>query len=200
MWLVLAATAALLSPVGRPAASPARASGRGGPPTLSIGRRSAFSVSVDLGEGGGTVQTALPPLFTDSTLVTVRIPLPFDLHADPVQGVYKVVQDGYGLLVGDVLRAFSTLAMRYDSSTRSVAFGTGLPGLRARASAASPGWLDFLPASFNPATAPGRCLFIADGQTRPAVEDALVANDVERGVCDILMIFERPLGESYELP
>ena len=41
-----------------------------------------FDVCVDLGEGSGRAQIQLQPYFTDSDLVTVRLPLPFALEAD----------------------------------------------------------------------------------------------------------------------
>ena len=117
----------------------------------------------------------------------MRLPLPFELHADPVNGVYQVVQDGFGLQKGDVLRAFTTLSLRYDSEVGEVRFGEGLPGVGGRRRKRG----FFIPGFMNSATSPAKCLFIADGQPYSRMEDALVANQSEK-TRDIVMIFERP--------
>lgn len=174
-----------------------------------------FDVCVDLGEGSGRAQIRLQPYFTDSDLVTVRLPLPFALEAEPIQGVYKVVKPGYGLLVGDVLRAFSTMAIRYDSQLGEVRCGPGIPGqlppgsdpqecevgkdanpIAMLTSTARRGLEKLLGPSIDELgafaeTKPAKCLFIADGQPHYAVEDALVAN-VQGKTREIVMIFERP--------
>lgn len=169
----------------------------------------AFEVSVDLGDGSGEAQCELEPYFSDSALVTLRVPLPFELEAEPIQGVYKVVKPGYGLLEGDVLRAFSTFAIRYDSQLKEVRAGPGLPGMgegdkspveKKREAAASfflggiekllgVGALSEVGAFAE--TRPAKCLFVADGQPHSAVEDALVANVPDK-TREIVMIFERP--------
>lgn len=71
-------------------------------------REHCFVVQVDLGTGSGIVQQKFTPLFSESELLTVRMPVPFELHAEAVHGVLRVSDSGYGLCVGDVLRACST--------------------------------------------------------------------------------------------
>jgi hypothetical protein len=175
----------------------------------------AFDVCVDLGEGSGVAQIQLQPYFTESDLVTIRLPLPIELEAEPIQGVYKVVKPGYGLLIGDVLRAFSTMAIRYDSQLKEVRCGPGVPGqlpagsehqecavrqdinpIAILTSTARRGLEKLLGPSIDELgafaeTKPAKCLFIADGQPHCAVEDALVAN-VQGKTREIVMIFERP--------
>ena len=86
----------------------------------------SFDFDVDLGDNGGIVEhVQLEPYFSRSSLVTVRLPLPFNLDVEPVQGVYRVNIDGYGLMVGDILRAFSTIRMRYDSDLKEVRVAQG---------------------------------------------------------------------------
>lgn len=158
-----------------------------------------FALAVDLGDGCGTVEHTLQPFFTKSSLVTVRVPLPFDLEAEPIQGCFKVVQDGYGLRVGDVLRACSTLQMRYDSDKEEMRVGPGLPGkadAQPAASSKMPEWLSSFQSNFNPWTAfapqrPAKCLFIADGQPHSRVADALVANEMGK-VREMVLVLERP--------
>ena len=145
------------------------------------------------------MQHSLRPFFTRSSLVTVRVPLPFELQADPEQGFYRVVEDGYGLRVGDVLRAFSTLVVRYDSESREMRVGAGLPGVQPEddpAASGVPKWLSAFQSNWNPLTAfqtqrPAKCLFVADGEPYSRVQDALVANEVGK-VREIVLIFERP--------
>lgn len=120
-----------------------------------------FSLEVDLGEDGGTVRESLPPLFTSSDLVTVRLQLPFSLPAEPSQGVLRVTTDGHGLHQGDVVRAFTTFGMRPSNPL----FGALRTGKR-------------------------RCLFVADGQPAPQVIDALKAN-TEDMTSDVLLFVER---------
>ena len=50
------------------------------------------------------------------------------LDVEPVQGAWTVVKDGMGLRVGDVLRACSTLELRYDSARREVRRSGGFRG------------------------------------------------------------------------
>ena len=64
----------------------------------------------ELQRRGGVVEQAFDPLFSDSSLVTVRYPVPLELPAEPSQGVLRVVDDCPGLLVGDVLRACSAIS------------------------------------------------------------------------------------------
>jgi len=123
---------------------------------------STFALVVDLGEDGGTVHEALPPLFTSSDLITIRLHLPFSLPAEPSQGVLQVTTDGHGLLQGDVVRAFTTFGTRPHSNPLLGALGTGKR----------------------------RCLFVADGQPAPHVIDALLANTEER-TSDVLLFVER---------
>ena len=171
----------------------------------------AFEVSVDLGDGNGEAQCELEPYFSDSTLVTLRLPLPFELEAEPIQGVYKVVKPGYGLLEGDVLRAFSTFAIRYDSQLKELRAGPGLPGVREGDQTATEQPLEAAASFFRVGleklmgvgtisevgafaeTRPAKCLFVADGQPHSAVADALVANVPDK-TREIVMIFERPYG------
>ena len=155
---------------------------------------------------GGFVEHRLQPLFTSSCLITVRLPLPFELSADPVSGCWRVMEDGYGLRVGDVLRAFSTLVMRYDSEKREMRVGPGVPGMLpdapTTASSEMPEWLSAFQSNFNPFTAfetqrPAKCLFIADGEPHDRVQDALVANEKGKGVSSIVLIFERADQVKY---
>lgn len=131
---------------------------------------STFSLEVDLGEGSGTVHEALPPLFTRSDLLTVRLQLPFSLPAEPSQGVLRVTTDGHGLHRGDVVRAFTT----YRTRPTNPLFG---------ALTVKPGAL-------------ARCLFVADGQPAPKVIDALLANTKER-TTDALLYVEREHESSW---
>ena len=162
----------------------------------------SFDFDVDLGDNGGIVEhVQLEPYFSRSSLVTVRLPLPFNLDVEPVQGVYRVNIDGYGLMVGDILRAFSTIRMRYDSDLKEVRVGPGLPGKRSEAVKAAdsdsnlPEWLAAFQTNFNPLTAfrensPAKCLFVADGEPCSRVKDALVANEAGK-VKEIVLVFER---------
>jgi hypothetical protein len=145
--------------------------------------RSVFELSVDLGEGGGLVQGELTAFFTNSELVVVRYPVPLVLQAIPDKGVVRVNEDGMGLLVGDVLRACSTLEMRYDSSARAVRMGPGFHGRKRErrlggedeiASRSGTRWWErrlsgLVPGSLPELgvfteTCPTKVLFIADGQ------------------------------------
>lgn len=159
-----------------------------------------FAFAVDLGDDGGVVEHTLQPFFTRSSLVITRVPLPFELQADPVQGCWRMKEDGYGLRVGDVLRAFSTLAVRYDSECKTTRPGPGLPGVRDGeddgAADDVPKWLQAFQQNWNPLTAfetqrPAKCLFVTDGAARLAVEDALVANEASK-VKELVLIMERP--------
>ena len=162
----------------------------------------SFDVAVDLGEGS-IVEGSLSALFTESELVTVRYPLPFSLEVEPRQGMMKVIQNGNGLLDGDVLRACTTLEFRYDTARRQVVCGSGFRGRRAASGPAtddrSDSWWQRL---FRDANAelggfgiksnPDKVLFVADGKPYEVVSDALIANQVDRGVDSIVMLFERP--------
>ena len=165
------------------------------------GDAAAFDFEVDLGDGGGSVEHSLEPYFTDSSLITLRVPLPFNLEADPKQGCWEVQSDGYGLRVGDILRAFSTLVLRYDSEERTTRMGPGLPGRPSDDASASdenmPKFLsEALQSNWNPFTAfsekpLAKCLFVADGEPHSRVQDALLANEAGK-VREIVLIFERP--------
>ena len=115
LLLVLAVADALhVLPLRGRRAAPRRAAPRRAAPRMQSdsGGLTPFELSVDLGDGGGVVRQELAPLFSSSTLVTLRMGVPFDLEAEPSAGVVRVVQEGYGLLVGDVLRCFSTFEKR----------------------------------------------------------------------------------------
>ena len=148
------------APTPRWCAQAVRAAAHHDPPRKGV--REPFSVRVDLGEGGGVVEQAFDPLFSDSSLVTVRYPVPLELPAEPSQGVLRVVDDCPGLLVGDVLRACSTFQLKPGT-----AFGLFASAV------------------------PARCLFLADGKTPDEVIKALTENTVER-TSEVTMIFERP--------
>ena len=159
-----------------------------------------FHCEVDLGEGGGVVSHEFVPYFSASQLVVLRFPLPFELEAKQVSGVMKVVQTGLGLLEGDILRAFSTLELRYDSELREVRFGEGITPQRAtplqrngllREVERRLGMISAELGGFMPKP-PTRCLFITDGQPLQKVTDALVANTPDKAR-EIVMVFERPL-------
>lgn len=160
-----------------------------------------FQVDVELGDGCGVVSGDLPALFTNSELLTVRYPLPFSLEAESMQGVVKVVATGNGLLEGDVLRACSTPELRYDTSQKRVCMGAGFRGQSRQPSSASAVGESWIGALFERASAelgafrqtrPTKVLFIADGRPYQQVTDALMANTLDRGVDDIVMLFERP--------
>lgn len=195
---------------------PPRSAARGRAALTLQQQNDAFQVHVDLGEGSGYAQIELDPYFSDSDLVTLRLPLPFELEAEPIQGVYKVVKPGYGLLEGDVLRAFSTMVIRYDSQLKSVRCGPGVPGQLPGDGKLPPqvdnGPLEFLTSGARRVVEkilgpsidelgafaerkPAKCLFVADGQPHYAVEDALVANVPDK-TNEIVMIFERPYGRA----
>ena len=98
------------------------------------------------------------------------------------------------------MRAFSTLCLRYDSELKEVCFGPGVPGLQGDASQpVAEGFASKLTGLMNSFsfgdTRPAKALFIADGMPHQRVTDALVANEPDK-VSVIVMIFERPLGES----
>lgn len=67
-----------------------------------------FVLEVDLGNGAGVVHQELAPLFSESELLTVRMPVPCELHAEASHGVLRISVNGHGLYAGDVLRACST--------------------------------------------------------------------------------------------
>lgn len=180
-------------------AAPRRAAARAG----DHGGVTPFTLQLDLGDGAGNVRAELAPLFTSSTLVTFRYPVPFVLEAKPSAGVMRVDKAGYGLLVGDVLRCCSSFELRYDSARREVRYVSGLhgvrePGCEPARGAGLGGWLSGVRwpgggAIKNPeARGDRRVLFIADGEPAQAVTDALVANTAER-TAEIVMVFERPL-------
>lgn len=169
--------------------------------------RDLFEVTVDLGDGYGVVQQQIEPYFTRSQLVIVSYPIPFTLEAVPSRGVFKVDKSGYGLMVGDILRAFSTFQLRYDSVTKGMRFCAGIPGRAKEVGAAPPprGSIDRDATGrgpwllrqlgldrINPETIPGKCLFLTDGIPYQQVIDALVANTPDK-TREIVMIFERPL-------
>lgn len=103
-----------------------------------------------------------------------------------------------GLLKGDVLRAFSTLALRYDSQLKEKRMGPGIPAVLGsdelplpRAKPAGIGSLFGFAKFINPETRPSKALFVTDGMPKWAVTDALVANEPDK-VSEIVLIFERP--------
>ena len=153
---------------------------------------------MDLGEGDGTVQLEFQPYFSSSQLMTFRYPVPFTLEAEPVGGVIKVTDTGEGLIEGDVLRAFSTLEVRYDSATGERRYCKGgLRGVAVDEAERKRSWKRCNPAKgllrlINPETKPERCLFVFEGQPYQQVVDALVANSPDK-TGEIVMVFERPL-------
>ena len=60
---------------------PPRSAARGRAALTLQQQNDAFQVHVDLGEGSGYAQIELDPYFSDSDLVTLRLPLPFELEA-----------------------------------------------------------------------------------------------------------------------
>eukprot|EP00967_Tisochrysis_lutea_P033283 scaffold39538_cov31-Tisochrysis_lutea.AAC.4 len=169
--------------VVRPAAVAVRPTRASAPLSSAETAQSVFELSVDLGEGGGVVEGELTAFFTHSELVTVRYPVPLILQVSPAKGVVRVDEDGMGLRVGDVLRACSTLLMRYDSEARAVKMGTGFHGRKGRrkraykheiASRSGTRWWERHLSSIVPTslpelgvfteTCPTKVLFIADGQ------------------------------------
>lgn len=125
--------------------------------------RDRFELELDLGPGAGVVQQELQALFSSSDLVTVRYKLPLYLSLAPELGQMRVTKSGKGLLVGDVLRACSTLQMKVEN-----AFGLLPIGTRKY-----------------------KCLFICDGQPSYKVIEALTAN-TEDVASEIVLVFERP--------
>jgi len=141
-----------------------------------------FELCIDLGEGNGVVEGELTPLFTRSELVSVRYQVPFALEASADKGVVRIDTAGLGLLAGDVLRACSTLEMRYDSETRTVRLGPGFHGRKRAlgqegevASRSGARWWErklrrSVPSALDELgvfieTCPAKVLFIADGQS-----------------------------------
>ena len=51
----------------------------------------------------------IAPFFSRSELLTVRLPLPFQLAVRPFRGTMSVFHDGSGLRAGDVLRCCTTI-------------------------------------------------------------------------------------------
>jgi len=147
-----------------------------------------FELAVDLGEGSGVVkEVTFETYFSSSQLLTFRFGVPFELEAEPCQGVIKVVSSGNGLLEGDVLRAFSTFQMRYDSQRKEYRYGSGISP--ARPAGPAPGRTGM--GMINPIQEmPSKCLFIADGQPHQQVIDALLANTADKAG-EIVMLFER---------
>jgi hypothetical protein len=61
---------------------------------------------------GISAQLSVAPLRESSSIVVLRAPLPFDLDAEPRQGLAVVTKDSaYGALAGDVLRYCSFFEM-----------------------------------------------------------------------------------------
>jgi len=176
------------------------------PPLLRMVEQASFTISVNL-DDSGVVEGQLAALYSRSELITTRFPLPFSLEAEPSQGVVRVVKSGDGLMEGDVLRACSTLEFRYDSTRRETLLGAGFRGRRPRtaSSAARPADDAWWQRLWNQAGAelggftqqlPTRVLFVADGRPYVQVTDALVANQVDKSVNEIVMLFERPLVDE----
>ena len=201
MWLI-----ALTTPGWHLPSSPARTHGarpcvRARPCVCSGVRASAldrFKLSVDLGEGDGSCAVEFQPYFSSSQLMTFRYPVPFTLEAEPMGGVIKVTDSGEGLIEGDVLRAFSTLEVRYDSATGERRYCKGgVRGVAVDEAERKRSWKRCNPAKgllrlINPETKPERCLFVFEGQPYQQVVDALVANSPDK-TGEIVMVFERPL-------
>ena len=217
-----------LAPRSRPAAQrtvallggPSRRSGRRRPHLVcsATGLGDKFKLSINLGEGDGTVDQEFRPFFSSSELLTFRYPVPFVLEAEPLDGVIKVTQSGMGLIEGDVLRAFSTLELRFDTAAGMQKFGEGIRGASVDEEERRRSWRRCRPGGwFNLESKPQRCLFVSEGQpfqqARPCpparaqtrqphqprptaiaaqVIDALVANTPEK-TGEIVMVFERPL-------
>lgn len=177
---------------GMAAAGPAmRAKGKRKPADFSA---PDFELEMDLGVDGRVV-LELAPFFTSSQLITFRFPLPFALEAEQHSGVIEVDKAGQGLLVGDVLRAFSTFEYRLDTEQGGLRYAEGVRGARPQQPAAPPAL------GFNLISAelggfrekrPTKVIFLADGQTLQAVTDALLANTADK-TSDLVMVFERPL-------
>lgn len=99
--------------------------------------RTDFHVKVRLSaDSDDEVQYKLPPLFSTSELLTLRLPLPWTLHASPYAGTLVVTSDGWGLQRGDVVRACSSfkLAPQFNGfllsdmqPERSLFLADGLP-------------------------------------------------------------------------
>ena len=121
-----------------------------------------FDVKIDV--DGCMLEQTLQPLFSESELVTVRLPLPLELAAEASGGVLKVTANGSGMRIGDVLRCFTTSQMRMGDT-----FGL------------------FAVAKLK------RCLFVADGQPPDRVIEALTANSPDKST-DIVLVLERPLA------
>mmetsp|Transcript_9245 Transcript_9245/g.21478 ORF Transcript_9245/g.21478 Transcript_9245/m.21478 type:complete len:211 (-) Transcript_9245:193-825(-) len=162
-----------------------------------------FGTTVDLGDGSGFVDCELPALFTRSVLLTVRYQLPFSLEAAPMQGVLKVTTPGNGLQVGDVLRACSTLELRYDSARQRMCYGAGIRGQpppSEQVASTESSWMGRMRIEYSwiselggfRQTRPTKVLFLTDGKPHQVVNDALIANTIDRGVESIVMLFERP--------
>ena len=127
---------------------------------------STFQVRVRIGSEELTQE--FQPLFSASEMLTVRLPLPLDLRAAPYAGTLRIIEDAYGLLRGDVVRACSSIK---------------------KASMLEALWSD---------SAPERCLFLADGQPAPVVVEALVANTIDKGVEDLVLLVERETTYDFE--
>ena len=131
-------------------------------------KSSTFSVQIQL-DDESTHKQELQPLFSQSELLTVRLPLPFALSAAQHAGQLAVTRDGFGMRTGDVLRLCST----YERDIRS----------RAQLALRS-----ILPAAAPPSR---RFMFECDGQPMDRVRRALVANSETVGATDILLVLER---------
>jgi hypothetical protein len=127
----------------------------------------AFPLRLDLGDGT-KFNEQLPSLFSRSCLITVRLPVPFELHAASHQGVLRVTVDGSGMREGDVLRCCTTYRSRMSTNLGL------LP---------TPKW--------------DQCLFLCDGQPHERVVEALVTNTAER-TDHVLLILERPAPRGDE--
>mmetsp|Transcript_32335 Transcript_32335/g.53500 ORF Transcript_32335/g.53500 Transcript_32335/m.53500 type:complete len:279 (+) Transcript_32335:8-844(+) len=153
---------------------------------------SNFELAVDLGEGNGIVQNLrFEPYFSSSQLLTFRFAVPFALEAEPCQGVFKVVESGNGLLAGDVLRAFSTIQMRYDSRRKEYRYGPGIcPTCGVGPARGRPGGMELI--KERPAR---KCLYKSDGRPHQEVMDALLANTADK-TREIVMLFEREITSN----
>ena len=122
-----------------------------------------FTVRVDTDEGA--VKLDLRPLFSESELLTVRLPLPILLNAAQHAGMFRVTSDGFGLRRGDVLRA-CTSYRQFEGSAMGKMFGLAA-------------WSKYL--------------FVADGHPMDIVFEALTANTEERGATEVMLFMEREL-------
>lgn len=74
-------------------------------------------LTVDLGEGYGTITVDFQPMFeAGSEFIVVRFPVPFDLNVEPRDGRVVVTKDDGLLRAGDVVRATTTFTMSMQTS------------------------------------------------------------------------------------